>query len=58
MTTIWDYINSDTKLVDYLQTCDRNSLCSYHSHFNITVLQWLLWYIGSGIRAYTIKKKK
>jgi len=57
MTTIWDYINSDTKLIDYLQTCDRNSLCSYHSHFNITILQWLLWYIGSGIRAYTIKKK-
>ena len=55
MTNIWDYINSDTKLIDYLQTCDRNSLCSYHSHFNITVLQWLLWYIGSGIRAYTVK---
>jgi len=57
MTTIWDYINSDTKLIDYLQTCDRMSLCTYHNHFNITVLQWLLWYIGSGIRAYTIKKK-
>ena len=57
MTNIWDYINSDTKLIDYLQTCDRHSICSYHSHFNITILQWLLWYIGSGIRAYTIKKK-
>ena len=57
MTNIWDYINSDAKLIDYLQTCDRHSICSYHSHFNITILQWLLWYIGSGIRAYTIKKK-
>jgi len=57
MTTIWDYLNSDNKLIEYLQSCDRNSLCSYHSNFNITILQWLLWYIGSGIRAYTIKKK-
>lgn len=56
MTTIWDYINSDTKLIDYLQTCDKSSLCTYHIHFKITVLQWLLWYIGSGIRAYTFKK--
>lgn len=57
--TIWHNLNSDKKLVEFCKNLmdededtARKKLCLFHPDFKITVLQWLLWYVGSGIRAY------
>ena len=49
---VWLRLNCDTDFINFLQNCDKKELCVYHPTFNITVLQWLLWYIGSGVRAF------
>jgi hypothetical protein len=51
--TIWSVINDDKLLAEILQKCDAEFILELHREFNITVLQWLLWYVGSGIKAYT-----
>lgn len=57
--TIWSNLKIDANLIDFCQSIvnmdleeGKKLLCSYHDTLDITVLQWLLWYVGSGVRAY------
>ena len=55
-TGVWLHINCDTDCRNFLLGCNKKELCMQHPTFNITVLQWLLWYTGSGVRAFAQHK--
>lgn len=54
--SIWSNLSNDSKFVSFVANCKKEKLIEYHRDFNITILQFLLWYIGSGIRSFQRKK--
>jgi len=56
--SIWECIGDDLKIQHYCQN-EKNSefFTEYHETYNLTILQWLLWYIGSGTRTFNQVKK-
>lgn len=57
INTIWDCLGDDNRLVSFCNSIpDTDFLLAYHPVYNITVLQWLLWYIGSGTRTFNTLK--
>lgn len=62
--TIWANLNNDYNVTAFCRNLKnederaaKKKLCVYHPDFQITVLQWLLWYVGSGVRAYAQTSK-
>ena len=62
--SIWNYLNRDCNVISFCMSLShdepeeaKQKLCEYHPDFQITVLQWLLWYVGSGVRAYAQTSK-
>ena len=61
---IWSNLNNDNSVITFCLSLGhmdfaeaKKKLCGYHPDFQITVLQWLLWYVGSGVRAYAQTSK-
>lgn len=56
-TNIWECLRNDYMIVHACKTVEDSAFFThYHDTFNITVVQWLLWYIGSGARTFRYKK--
>ena len=51
---IWKFLNNDKQLIEY---CQSNKeivrFLELHPNFNINILQYCLWYIGSGVRSFS-----
>ena len=62
--SIWNHLKRDQNVITFCISLSlddpeeaKQKLCEYHPDFQITVLQWLLWYVGSGVRAYAHTSK-
>lgn len=53
IVTIWSVLKNEPLLIKYCkENNDKEFFTVLHPDFNINVLQWLLWYVGSGVRSF------
>lgn len=51
---IWKVLNNDKQLIEYCQSnINIDNFLEYHPTFRINIIQWCLWYIGSGVRSFS-----
>jgi len=50
---IWDIFKNESEFIKQCRTNkNKEFFIEYHPTFRLTILQWCLWYVGSGIRAF------
>jgi len=57
MTTIWDIFKNEYLFIQSLrERKDKEFFLSFHPKMQISILQWLLWYVSSGVKTFTFVK--
>lgn len=56
--SIWNILGANKVLIDFCIFYPYpNFFLEYHPVFNLTVLQWLLWFVARGVKTYSIIKE-